>query len=441
MFFMNYPETIAPLPPTTLRRQLPIIALWAASLVSIMGNTLTAIAVPWFVLETTGSASRTGITAAVTVIPLIITMFLGGALVDRMSYRGLSVVSDLMSAVTVAAIPVFYFTTGLSFAGLLILMFLGAMLDGPGGTAREAMVPPLSTMTGVPIERINANFGMIRAASSLFAAPFAGLMIAWLGPVNVLWFNAGTFLFSSLMVLAFIPRFQRVTEIGASFLGDVQAGFRYVSEAQLIRTLILGALGINFLIAPMFGVAIPWFANQELQSVRSLGIMMGGQAFGALLGAFLYGRFASVLPRRSFLVAALLLIALPLYPLTFATTLSVAAASLVFFGLGSGMVNPMLVSFLQMSTPSAMIGRVMGIFASGAMLAQPLGFLLGGVMIAQFGYRESMLSIAVGSTLVCAVLGLNRVLHQLDVLPEDPATAAPEPVAGPVIASARGSDA
>ncbi|HYJ13562.1 MAG TPA: MFS transporter, partial [Thermomicrobiales bacterium] len=388
---MSSPITTPSVRPASIRRQWPIIVLWASSLVSIFGNTLTAIAVPWFVLETTGSASRTGITAAITVIPLIIAMFLGGALVDRVSYKGLSVMSDLASAVTVAAIPVFSFTTGLSFGGLLVLMFLGAMLDGPGGTARMAMVPPLSAATGVPIERINANFGMIQAASGLFAAPFAGLMIAWFGPVDVLWFNAGTFLFSALMVLAFIPRIQRVAEASASFLGDVRAGITYVMNQRLIRTLIFGALSINFLMAPMFGVAIPWFANQELQSVRSLGIMMGGEALGALVGAFLYGRFSGVVPRRTFLVAALLLIALPLFPLTFASTLPVAATSLAVLGMGSGMVNPMIVSFLHLSTPSALIGRVIGIFASGAMLAQPLGFLLGGVLISQLGYRESML--------------------------------------------------
>src|SRR5690606_18972291 len=156
----------------------PVQVLWITSLVSIFGNMLTAVAVPWFVLETSGSASKTGLTAAVTVIPVIIATFLGGALVDRMSYRVLSVFSDLVSAVTVAAVPFFFLTTGLSFPALLALMFLGAIFDAPGGTARQAMVPPLSRLTGISLERINANFGMIAAASSLFAAPFAGLAIA-----------------------------------------------------------------------------------------------------------------------------------------------------------------------------------------------------------------------------------------------------------------------
>ena len=84
--------------PVRFGQKTPIQALWIASLVSIFGNSLTALAVPWFVLETTGSASRTGITAAVTIIPIVIANFFGGALVDRTGYRVLSIFSDLVSA-------------------------------------------------------------------------------------------------------------------------------------------------------------------------------------------------------------------------------------------------------------------------------------------------------------------------------------------------------
>lgn len=295
---------------------------------SIFGNTLTALAVPWFVLETTGSASRTGITAAVTIIPIVIANFFGGALVDRTGSRALSIFADLVSAATVAAIPLLYLTIGLNFGGLLLLMFLGAVFDAPGHTARTAMVPPLSKITGVPLERINANFGMIAAASSLFSAPLAGILIAWLGPINVLWFNAGTFVFSSLAVLLVVPWLERPTPSGESFLADVRSGLDYVRNHALIRTLILGALAINFLFAPLFGVAVPYFANQELGSVRAFGIMLGGEGLGALAGADLFGRLEGRVKRRTFLVAALACLASPLLPLAFSTNLWVSTGLL-----------------------------------------------------------------------------------------------------------------
>lgn len=403
-----------PATPARFGRQAPIQALWAASLVSIFGNSLTALAVPWFVLETTGSASRTGITAAVTIIPLVVANFFGGALVDRTGYRALSIFSDLVSAATVAAIPLLYLTTGLNFAGLLLLMFLGAIFDAPGHTARTAMVPPLSKITGVPLERINANFGMIAAASTLFSAPLAGILIAWLGPMNVLWVNAGTFVVSSLAVLLFIPRLTRPAPTGESFMGDVRSGLAYVRNHALIRTLILGALAINFLFAPLFGVAIPFFANQELGSVRAFGIMLGGQGLGALTGAYLFGRFGGRLKRRTMLTASLACLTAPLFPLAFSADLWLSTVLLVSVGVGSGLVNPMLGTFLQLTTPEQFMGRVMGLVGAGAMVAQPLGLLLGGSLIALIGFTGFTVLMASLTCLVSTAIAVSPALRGLD---------------------------
>ncbi len=400
--------------PARFGRKTPIQALWIASLVSIFGNSLTAVAVPWFVLETTGSASRTGITAAVTIVPVVIAQFFGGALVDRTGYRALSMFADLVSAATVTAIPLLYFTTGLNFGGLLVLMFLGAIFDAPGHTARTAMVPPLSKITGIPLERINANFGMIAAASALFSAPLAGILIAWLGPMNVLWFNAGTFVFSSLAVLLFIPRIERPAPSGESFLRDVRSGLAYVRNHALIRTLTLGALSINFLFAPLFGIAIPFFANQDLQSVRALGIMLGGEGLGALSGAYLYGRLSGRLKRRTFLVAALICLTAPLFPLAFSSSLWVSTALLVSIGIGSGMVNPMLGTFLQLTTPEKFMGRVMGLVGAGAMVAQPAGLLLGGSLIALMGFTGFTVLMASLTCIVATAIAISPALRGLD---------------------------
>jgi MFS family permease len=393
---------------------MPVRVLLLTSLVSILGNQLTGLAVPWFVLETTGSASKTGITAAVTVIPVIIATFFGGALVDRTGYRGLSVFSDLTSAVTLAAVPLFYLTTGLSFPGLLILMFLGAIFDAPGSTARQAMIPQLAQRSGVPLERINANFGMIAAASSLFAAPLAGLLIAWLGPVTVLWFNAGTFVFSGLAVFLLIPALERAEASGEAFMTDVKVGFRYVMSNGLIRTIIWAALVVNMLFAPLFGVAIPYFANQELQSVRALGIMLGGQGLGALVGSFLYGRLSGRFKRRTFLLAAMLLLTLPIFPLSALPNVWLATGLLAVIGLGSGLVNPMIETFIQTTTPVRLLGRVTGVGRAGAMIATPVGLVLGGSMIALLNLSGAILLIGLALVIVLVMLWINRSLYELD---------------------------
>ncbi len=49
---------------TRLARQLPMLALLSANAVSMTGNAMANVAIPWFVLETTGSAAKTGLTFA-----------------------------------------------------------------------------------------------------------------------------------------------------------------------------------------------------------------------------------------------------------------------------------------------------------------------------------------------------------------------------------------
>ena len=97
------------------RTSLPLYFLFAANAISMVGNVLANIAIPWFVLQTTGSAVQTGITGFFTILPVVIAGLLGGALIDRLGYKRTSIIADLASGFTVALIPIFYFTIGLPF--------------------------------------------------------------------------------------------------------------------------------------------------------------------------------------------------------------------------------------------------------------------------------------------------------------------------------------
>src|SRR5687768_3709995 len=98
----------------------PLIALLAANGISQMGNMLSALAIPWFVLTTTGSASSTAITVAVGTIPVVIAGIFGGAFVDRLGFRPASIISDLASGITSLLIPILHLTIGIEFWQLLV---------------------------------------------------------------------------------------------------------------------------------------------------------------------------------------------------------------------------------------------------------------------------------------------------------------------------------
>src|SRR5690242_19408119 len=97
------------------RSRLPLAALFSANLISQTGSMLTFVAIPWFVLQTTGSATKAGLTGFFEALPYFAAGFFGGAVVDRLGFKRTSVLADLANGATVAAVPLLYFTIGLSF--------------------------------------------------------------------------------------------------------------------------------------------------------------------------------------------------------------------------------------------------------------------------------------------------------------------------------------
>jgi MFS family permease len=130
-----------PVRTTGPRRRAPILALLGTNAVSETGNVLAFVAIPWFVLQTTGSAARTGLTGAAFLLAAVMAGLFGGPIVDRTGFKRASIVADLAGAVTVALIPLLYHTTGLLFWQLLVLVFLGGSWTRPGTRPARASSP------------------------------------------------------------------------------------------------------------------------------------------------------------------------------------------------------------------------------------------------------------------------------------------------------------
>ena len=104
---------VAPSSPDPSRRRAPLYALFLADTVSLAGNAVAQLAIPWYVLITTGSAALTGLAVFFGLLPVVISGFLGGVIVDRLGFRRTSVIADLASSAAVAAIPALHVTVGI----------------------------------------------------------------------------------------------------------------------------------------------------------------------------------------------------------------------------------------------------------------------------------------------------------------------------------------
>src|SRR5713226_8988555 len=114
--------------PRARQDMMPALALVAATAVSLIGSLLTLVALPWFVLQVTGSPAQTGLTGSFLALPQFVSGILGGAVIDRLGYRRVSIAADLVSGAGIAAIPLLYATGGLAFWQILALVFVGGLL-------------------------------------------------------------------------------------------------------------------------------------------------------------------------------------------------------------------------------------------------------------------------------------------------------------------------
>jgi len=123
--------------------RLPILYLSSYG-ISLLGNSVTAIALPLLVLFTTGSAGDAGLVAIAAAVPSAIAGLLMGSLVDRINRRTAAILSDVISALALALLPIIEATVGLSLGWFIAIAVLNSFGDVPGITAREAMLPAIA---------------------------------------------------------------------------------------------------------------------------------------------------------------------------------------------------------------------------------------------------------------------------------------------------------
>ena len=397
-------------------QRLPIISLFAANAISMVGNVLAAIAIPWFVLQTTGSAARTGITGFFTILPVVIAGFLGGALIDRLGYRPTSIIADLASCVTVALIPLLHFTIGLQFWQLMLLVFLGGLLDAPGSTARVALVPELAAHAGMALERATSIGQVVERGSRLIGAPLAGLLIAALGTANVLWLDAASFLFSAVLVAAAVsPAIAKPAQAAQStYVDEVLDGLRFMREHRLVLSMIVIVMITNFLDAAFGGVLLPVYVNQVFGNPVNLGLFVGAMSGGSVVGGMIFGMIGHRLPRFATFVAMFILASLYSWAFALFQPLSIILVAAAISGLGAGPLNPIIDTVIFERVPSNMRGRVLGTIQAGAWVTMPLGVLIAGVLTEILGLQSLLLAVAI--TYLAATLSMLFIpaLRELD---------------------------
>lgn len=397
------------------------MALFTANAISWIGNVLANITIPWFVLTTTGSATKTGITAFFTFLPTIGAALFGGAIVDRWGYKRTSIVADMASGTTVALIPLLSTTIGVAFWQVQVLVFVGALLDAPGSTARDALLPDMTKLAHLRVEQTTAMSDAIQRGARLLGAPLAGVGLAVVGPTTLLAINAATFFMSALVVAIWIspPRSTPIAPPHAAkqrtYWADLHAGIRFIWHDRLLTTMVAVMMMTNVVDTAWSAVVQIVYVNTLLGSPTYLGWLNCVFGVAALCGAVCFGLVGARLPRRRTYVCLSMIAGLRYWVFATVPAWPLLLVMQAITGLAVAPLNPIMQSTQFARIPPAMRARVLGMMTASVFAAIPLGVLWSGYLVDQFGVRHTLLMLGIVHFAATCSLIVNPVMRQLDV--------------------------
>ena len=404
---------------SSVLRSGPLRALVAAEVISTTGSQMTWVALPWFVLTTSGSATRMSFVVAAEVIGMGLLTLPGSRLLGGLGARRTMMVCDAARAPLMVLIPLLNWANALSFPLLLAIAFAIGALTAPSFAAQKVLLPELFGEDEQLVTEANALTQAASRASLLLGPVVAGVLISVIGAPAVLLVDGASYVVSFLLVALFVPRRPPIEapEEGRS----VKAAFRFLIREPLLR--IWGpALAIGDMAWTAFFVAVPVLVVARFDSnPRIVGWLFASFGLGALLGNAISYRVARRIEGTQLIATFILGQALPLWLLTLQLPAAAYAGALAVSGIANGIVNPPLHATMTLRVPPALRPTVLPTMMLTWTILQPVGLFVVGPVLDTFGTEPVMIAFALIQTLM---MGL-AALACLWVRPSEATTAVP----------------
>jgi MFS family permease len=447
-------------------RRAPLYGWLTAQAVSLLGTRVSMIAIPWLVLTTTGSPTRTGLVAFAEITPMVLLKAFGGPLVDRVGPRRMAINADVLSFLVVGLIPVLHHTGALTFPILLGLVAVAGALRGPGDAAGTALIPALVERAGVPYERATGLSSAIERGATMIGAAIAGGLVVAVGAANAVAVDAVSFLVCALVLLTTTRRLDDRARSGreapepvtaertsyavepaltssaarpaslaaepalissaaepasssaerSSYVAELRAGWRFLRGDGVLMSLCVMVAVTNLLDLAWSSVLLPVWARDSGAGAGAVGLVFSVWGGASMLGSVVAAAYGPRLPRFATYLVAFLITGLPRFVLfALGVPLWAILAMCAIGGLSSGFLNPVLGAVQFERIPREMVGRVTSLTSALSWSLMPLGGVLGGILVSGIGLSPAQLAIGLAyfaATMAPALIpsfrGMNR---------------------------------
>lgn len=349
--------------------------LWLGQLVSLAGDWVLVVALPFFVFQLTGSILQTGLMFIIENIPRVVLGSFAGVFVDRWNRRWTMIASDLLRAVLLLLLLLVHSSSLLWL--IYVVSFVQTTVAQFFEPASSAFIPSLVDEERLVAANSLASFN--DAVTRLIGPPLGGALFALVGLVSVIWIDSATFVFSALMVLLIrLPKKleQQNTEAnqtGTNLWHEWLEGVRLVSRDRIIAGIFL-VMGIMMIEQGMLNVLlVPFIKDVMHGSSVVFGTLITAQGIGSLLGTVLIGRVTKFVKPVYLISGALFVFSVTTFVIINVPVVIVVLPLIAFGGIFVVGLFVAVQTLLQSYVADSHRGRVFGAYTTTISLLMLVG--------------------------------------------------------------------
>jgi MFS family permease len=412
--------------PAVLREERQFRLLFLGQLLSVVGDRMTQVVLPFAVLSIGGSVTDVGLVAAAGFVPFLVLGLIGGVVADRFERKRILIASDAVRLGSQGLAGILLLSGG---AEVWHLAALTAVFGAADSFFQPAFVGLMPQTVGRPahLQQANALRSMSYSAGSIVGPVIGALLVATIDEGGALLVDAGTFGVSVLCLLVLRPR---VVERDAPepFSSDLRGGWREVRARSWVVTFLLAVIVYHVVVLPSIWVLGPVLAEDELDGASSWAVIVAAFGVGSIVADLVLLKWR---PRFALRASAIALVFASCQAVIIGSGLPLAAIAAVEFcaAIGVSAFFTLWETTLQEHIPEASLSRVSSYdyVASAGMM--PLGTIAAGPVAEAVGIHATLTAmsvIGVAAALACLAVPAVRNLPRAGALD----TAAPDP-AGP----------
>ena len=382
-------------------------------IISLFGNGILRFALPLHLLHVTGSSAIFGIVSALSFLPLIILMPIGGIIADRVNKKNIMVVLDLLTAAVTLGFCIL--SNQISIIPLIIITLM--ILYGISGLYQPAVQASVPSLLDTNIlMKGNSIISSISAISNLLAPVIGGFLFGIYGVYPIVLVSVFCFFISAILELFIkIPHKKVIDGLSVIQIAkhDISVSSNFIfKQKPAIAKIIFVICVINAFVSSMIMISLPILVTNKLGlPAQYYGISQGVIGFGALFGGVMTGILGEKLKvnklHKSFVILSIALIPLVIAPLVsnnWVLSYLLILSSSFFIMCIATIVSIQIMTYVQSQSDDNIVGKVMALLITISICSQPIGQTLYGVAFEYFkGYESCIIFIGVLASLSIAI--------------------------------------